>query len=293
MANPKLPTNGTHELQERYTPTIIKLKRKENVVRQHFGNDYTGSPLAGAVKFTKRNTEVAVNDYDVVLGATLTTSTTEYVNVLIKNDEAINELIDGYEAGAVPDNLKAQRIESGAYSLGRSQETKAVKILENDGTAEATLTETATNDMYNTIVGSIKNLKKFGVKTNEMMIVISPDTEEKLLTDTKYSNTASTIGADLVRQGIVSKIAGVPVVLSLDLMEEDTEYEAGKLTTTEYLVFGKPWAQKAEDWKVDVMINDIKNGKHIGSSALQGRIVYQDVLLDETTCRVKLYQTAA
>ena len=42
-----------------------------------------------------------------------------------------------------------------------------------------------------------------------------------------------------------------------------------------------------EDWFVAPNINDLKDGSHIGASALQGRMVYKDVLTDATTCRIK------
>lgn len=282
MANPILPANGTHQLLERYTQTIIPLKRKQHVVRNFFNTDFVGEPRSGSVKFTRRNNEVVVANYDVVAGVNLTTSTTDYVPVLVDQNIAVNELIDGYEAAAVPDNVLAQRLDSAAFSLGRTQELFAINVLESGATDETATTETAANDVYEGIVKSIRDIRKIGVDVSTLVVVISDDIHTKLLTDIKYSNTASTIGAELIREGIVSRIAGVNVVVSSNLDDGSTSDEV-----TEWIVFSTLYAAKAEEWNVPVTVNDLKDGAHIGASALQGRIVYKDVLLDSTTCRRK------
>ena len=275
MPNPKLPTGG-HNLQERYANAIVKLKRKQNLVRNFFHTDYMGDPKAGAVKIANRPLEVAVNDYNVKTGATLTHSTTDYIQVLVDKNKAINELIDGFEASAVPDNLVAQRLDSGAYALGRRQELDAITALETGGTIESATTPSVADTIYSNIVGTISAIKRLGVPKDDLVCVISDDTEVLLLTDTKYSNTASLIGAELAREGVVSKIGGVPVVVSSNMRSD-----------TEYIIFGRSWAGKAEDWVVAPAINDIRDGAHIGASVLQGRMVYTDVLTDPTTCRIK------
>ena len=291
MANPILPTNGTHELQERYAKSIVAIKRIENVVRNLFRKDYEGNPLAGAVKIPTRNTEVTVASYDVASGVSLTTSATSYTTVTITQDKAVNELIDGYEANAVPDNIVAQRLDSAGYSLGRAQELYAIGQLEANGTQGATTTETAANDVYSSILTDVKSLHKLGIAFNDLRIVISDDIWQKLLTDTKFSNTASTIGAELIRSGVVSKIGGVNVYVSSHMRDEDDGGD-GYNYTTEWMVFSPLWAQTVEDWKVLPTINDLKDGSHIGASALQGRMVYEDTLLDSTTCLVKVIKTA-
>ena len=279
MANPILPINGTHQLVERYTDTIIKLKRKTNIVRNFFNRDFVGDPRAGAVKFTKRDTEVAVGNYAVDAGIALGSSATEYVNVLVDNNVAVNELLDGYEAAAVPDNLIAQRLDSAAFSMGRKQELDAIAVLEaaNTGaTVETSNVATNANAVYAGIVASISEIKKLGIPKETLVVVIPDATEVKLLTDNKYSDTASHIGAELIREGVVAKIAGVPVVVSSNLS-----------ATTEWLVFSTWYAATAEEWVVAPTINDLRDGLHIGASALQGRMVYKDVLLDRAGARIK------
>ena len=286
MANPLLPTSGTHELQERYATAIVALKRKQLVVRGLFGHDYEGDPKAGAVQIPKRNTEVAVGAYNVQTGKALTFGATEYVKVLVDQDQAVNELIDKYEAAAVPDNVVAQRLDSAAYSLGLLQEKYAIAVLEATTTAESSTAKLTSETAYPAIVNTIKELKKLGITPDMMKIVISPDTEATLLTDVKYANSASQIGAELLREGIINKIVGVPVYMSANLLDEGDTAGDDKV---EYLVFCPQWAQTVEDWAVLPAINDLKDGVHIGTSALQGRIVYKDTLLDVLTCRKKIY----
>ena len=275
MANP-IELNGTHYRQERYADSIVKLFRTQLVVRNEFSRDYEGSPVAGAVQVPVRATDVALANYDVAAGIDLTTSATTYLNVPVNNHKAINELIDGYEANAVPDSLVAQRLESGAYSVGLTLEKNAIGVLEAGGTAEASTTALTTSNVYSSIATSIKDVKKLGVDLNNVLVVVSPETEVLLLTDEKFSNTAGTLGAELVRNGVIGKIAGVRVKMSSNVAE-----------TTEYIVFAKDWAQAIDEWKVEPSINDLKDGKHIGASALQGRMVYTDVLTEATACRVK------
>jgi hypothetical protein len=286
MANPLLPTDGTHELQERYASAIVALKRKQLVVRGLFGRDYEGDPKAGAVQIPKRNTEVAVGAYNVQTGKALTFGATEYIKVLVDQDKAVNELIDKYEAAAVPDNVVAQRIDSAAYSLGLVQEQYAISVLEATITVESSTAKLTTDNAYTSIVNTIKELKKLGITPDMMKIVISPDTEATLLADVKYANSASQIGAELLREGIINKIVGVPVYMSANLLDEGDTAGDDKV---EYLVFCPQWAQTVEDWAVLPAINDLKDGVHIGASALQGRIVYKDTLLDVLTCRKKIY----
>lgn len=275
MANP-IGLNGTHYRQERYADSIVKLFRKQLVVRNEFSRDYEGSPVSGSVQVPVRATDVALDNYDVVAGVDMTTSTTTYLPILVNNHKAVNELIDGYEASAVPDNLIAQRIESGAYTIGTTLELNAINELVTNGTTEASTTALSENDAYKTIATSIKDIKKLGVDLMDIVVIVSPETELLLQTDDKFANTSGQLGAELVRNGVISKIVGANVKMSANLPED-----------VEYIVFARPWAQAIDEWKVEPTINDLQDGKHIGASALQGRMVYADKLTEAKACRVK------
>ena len=83
--------------------------------------------VTGQINVPTRNGEVKVSDYDVLNGIELTQSATDYLPLPIDKDYGVNELIDGYEAQAVPDNLVAQRIESAGYSIGMKKENILLK----------------------------------------------------------------------------------------------------------------------------------------------------------------------
>ena len=275
MANP-IATNGTHYRQERYADSIVKLFRKQLVVRNEFMRDYEGNPTAGAVNVPVRAVDVALNNYDVVNGVSLTTSATTYLNIPVNNHKAINELIDGYEASAVPDNLIAQRLESGAYTIGTTLELDAINELVDHGTTESSTSALTEGNAFKTIATSIKDIKKLGVDLMDVVVIVSPETELLLQTDDKFANTSGQLGAELVRNGVIGKIVGA-----------NTKMSANLPANVEYIVFAKPWTQAIDERKVEPSVNNLMDGAHIGASALQGRMVYADKLTEATACRVK------
>lgn len=245
-------------------------------IRNTFSSDYVGNPTAGAVNVPVRNTDVTIRDYDIKNGLTLEQSATDYKNIPITKNKGINELIDGYEAAAVPDNLMAQRIESASYSSAKTLEDDAINALLTTNTA-STQADCTKDNVYENIVKDIANIAKLGVDKNRMYVAISYDIETMLLTDEKYSNTASQIGAELAREGVVNKINGVKIITQ-DLGED-----------VEYIVYATEWCQKIDEWKVNPVVVDLTSGssEYIGASALKGRFVYEDVVTDAKAVIVK------
>ena len=268
-------TGGTHERQERYADTIVPLYRKELNVRADFMTDYEGSPVAGAVKVPVRDTDVTVGNYNIRTGGALSQSATTYMNIPVDEDIFVNELVDGYEAEAVPDNLKAQRLESGAYSLGMDLELKAIAELEDNGTKESSTTPLTNETAYTSIKNTVVALKKQGVDVSLIKVKVSADTEALLMEDTKFANSASALGADLLRNGVIGKIAGAEVKPS---------YNLG--ANVEYIAYATPWCQAGEEFRTDLGFQNLTN-EFIGSSALQGRVVPFQKLTRATACRVK------
>lgn len=93
MAN-ALANGGTHERVDRFANEMVKLMRKQLVIRGDFSRDYEGSPTAGSVKVPVRNTDVEIGEYNILTGKALTQSATTYLPILITKDYAINELLD-------------------------------------------------------------------------------------------------------------------------------------------------------------------------------------------------------
>ena len=279
MANTVTPTNGTHQRQERYVPMIVELMRPYLFIRNTFSRDYEGDPKAGAVKVPVRGTDVSVQNYDVVSGANLTTSATTYLNIAIDKNQVINELIDNYEALAVPDNLVAQRLESGAYSIAKTMEADALAVLTTEGnyTASATAgTESTESTIYKDIVKDIAKLKKLGVDASRIKVAIDSDTEVLLLNDSKFSNTASQIGAELARNGVVGKINGC------DVITEDLSS-----VNAQYIVYAPDWCKAIDEFTIAPRVVDINDAAHVGASKLEGRMVYADAVTDKKAVIVK------
>lgn len=275
MGNP-INKTGTHKSQEKYTNEIVPLMRQEFSIRNDFSRDYEGNPVVGAVKVPTRKNEVKLTDYDILHGVELSQSATDYIDILVNKEKAINELIDGYEAETVPDNIRAQRIESAAYGTGTALEKSAINALVKGGTVSDDTTPLAEKTVYAKIAKEVKNMKERGIKANEMKIAISANTELLLLTDEKFSNTAGTLGAELVRDGVIGKIAGV-VTKPCYLMPENVEF----------IIYAKRWCQAIDAWKIETTINNISDGKHVGASALQGRMVYNDVVTNALAVQIK------
>lgn len=245
-------------------------------IRNTFSRDYIGNPTAGAVNVPVRNTDVTMRDYDIKNGLALEQSATDYKNIPIAKNKGLNELIDGYEAAAVPDNLMAQRLESASYSSAKTLEDDAILALTTTNTA-STQPDCTKENVYENIVKDIANIAKLGVDKNRMYVAISYEIESMLLTDEKYSNTASQIGAELAREGVVNKINGVKVITQ-DLGE-----------SVEYIVYATEWCQAIDEWKVNPVVVDLTTGssEFIGASALKGRFVYEDVVTDAKAVIVK------
>lgn len=261
MANP-IAKNGTHERRETYANEVLAMAKSKVNVYEDFSTDYETDGATGQINVPTRSAEVTISDYDILNGVELTQSATDYVALPIDKNYAINELIDGYEAEAVPDNLRANRIEAAGYSMGLKKENLAISQLVSKGTTSTDKDALTEADAYKKIAAEIANMKKRNMDVASMRVVVSADTELLLLTDDKFANTSGQLGAELVREGVIGKINGVAVKPNYLLPEN-----------VEFIVYDKRFAQKYEVWSVEPSINNLADGKHIGASALQGRQV--------------------
>lgn len=261
MAN-AIATNGTHKRRETYANEVLAMAKSKVNIYEDFSTDYEIDGATGQINVPTRSDKVTISDYDILNGVELTQSATDYVVLPIDKNYAINELIDGYEAEAVPDNLRANRIEAAGYSLGLKKENLAIAELVAKGTISSDTTALTEADAYKKIAAEIANMKKRNMDVASMRVVVSADTELLLLTDDKFANTSGSLGAELVREGVIGKINGVAVKPNYLLPEG-----------VEFIIYDKRFAQKYEVWSVEPSINNIADGKHIGASALQGRQV--------------------
>lgn len=268
---------GGHETQERYSKLIdVKLRNtltlKDGVV---FNTRYEGTPTAGAVKVPVRDTEVAVSDYDLTDGTDATRGATSYETILIDKDKAVNELIDGYEASAVPDNLQADRLDSAGYSLGLQLDKDGAGVLEAKGTKDTDKAPLTEKTIYSFFVKKRTAMAKLGVPAQGRFAIVTPETYALLLTCPEFLGIEQ-IAPELVKNGVIGRIAGFNIIENTYLSE-----------TTE-AIFGHPnWCHRVKEWKEPVKINDIKDAKHIGACAVQGRMVYGYAVTKPQTLLVK------
>lgn len=261
MANP-IAINGTHKRRETYATEVLAMAKSKVNIYEDFSTDYEIDGATGAIKVPTRDATVTISDYDILNGVQLTQSATDYVDLPVDKNYAINELIDGYEAEAVPDNIRANRIEAAGYSLGLKKENMAISALVNNGTTSSDTTALTEQTAYKKIAAEVANMKKRNMEVAEMRIVINADTELLLLTDDKFANTSGQLGAELIREGVIGKINGVPVKTNYLLPEG-----------VEFVIYDKRFIQKYEVWAVEPTIKDINDDKHIGASHLVGREV--------------------
>ncbi len=255
-----------HEAQDRYSSLVKAKLRNELVLKDGivFNNDYEGDPTAGNVKIPVRDTEVQVSDYDKANGLSPTNGSTVYEDMPINKDKAINEIIDGFDAEAVPDNLVADRLDSGSESLATQIDTDGGTCL----LGAATVTdesELTVDNVYNKVVDlRVKMSKaKIPLKDGKRYLLATPDTMGLLIKSPQFSD-ASTLSEEVKKNGAVGKIAGFTV------------YEWNDDTANLAMIGGHPkFATRAAEFSVPVHLQDLAgSGKYIGASAVQGRYVY-------------------
>lgn len=268
-----------HELQERYS-ALIDLKLRATLVKKDgviFNNRYEGNPKAGTVKVPVRDTEVAIGDYSKTDGATATHGDTAYIPVAVDKDKAVNEVIDGFDAAAVPDNLVADRLDSAAYSLALQIERDATSVLEDAATTFGDTTALAPETIYSTIVDVRTAMSKAHVPNdNRRWLLVSPETYALILKAPEFIK-ASTLGDTVVQTGAQGRIAGFNVF-------EDTTLSA----TTDFIAGHPDWCCRVNEWSVPVHLQDLNgSGKYIGASAVQGRRIYAHAVTKKKILQIK------
>ena len=264
------------ELQERYSSLVLAKQRKTSLFINLFNRNYEGTPTSGAVKIPVRDTEVTVKAYDKVNGTTLTNSTTTYKTLVIDHDNAVNELVDGYVAEAVPDKLVAERLDSAGYSMALQTDTDLCRELIKTGTAIADTKALTKTTIYESIIDARTQARKAHLQTSELWLAVSPDTYALLLKSPEFIK-ASALGDEVLQTGAVGKIGGI-TVYEYDNMTDDK---------VDYILGNRIFCHYVDEWAVKIGINDLADGEHIGASAIQGRDVYGYMISRPTTVLVK------
>ena len=266
-----------HTLQERYSSLVDEKLRNTLVTKDGiiFNNRYEGDPKAGKVKIPVRDTEVEVKTYNKQTGASISQGSTAYFDLNINVDEAVNEMIDGFDAASVPDGITAERLDSAGYSLGLSMDTKSIRKLEESAgiTVAASKTACSETNAYKQVLAAKRVQSRLGVPNDgKRWLIASPEFMEVLMSDDHFIRQGD-LSQELVQNGVVGRIAGYNVFESNNTMFENTTLVAGKKTSTEFICGHPNWCHRVQEWSVPVGIKNLTN-EYIGSSAVQGRKVY-------------------
>ena len=290
-----------HANQERWASLVDAKLRNTLVTRDNliFNNRYEGDPKAGKVKIPVRDTEVEVKDYDKANGIDPKTGATTYLDLSIDHDEAVNELIDGYDAASVPDGIVAERLDSAGYSLALSIDKKSINALEACGVgsegANVSATKTAATEStaYKLALEAKRVLSRAGVPNEGRFMLASPEYLEVLMLDEHYIKQGD-LSQQLVQSGVVGRIAGFNVLETNNMDFESTTRVASKKTTTEFIAGHPNWCHRVQEWQVAVHLQDLAgSGNYIGASAVQGRKVYGLKVSKPQTLYIKRIETAA
>ena len=267
-----------HTQQDRWS-SLVDVKLRASLVTKDgviFNNRYEGNPKAGAVKIPVRDTEVSVAAYSKTAGATLGTGSTSYLTLTIDKDYAVNELIDGYDAAAVPDNLVADRLDSAGYSLALQLDKDGIAALEAGGTAFGTTTALTKSTIYETFVDLRTALSAANVPAERRFALVSPAVFALVLKSPEFIS-ASNLGDAVKQSGAQGRIAGFNV------------YESNNLAETTEIIAGHPdWCTRVNEWQVAVHLQDLSgSGKYIGASAVQGRKIYAHKVTKAAAVQIK------
>ena len=285
-----------HANQERWSKLVDAKLRNQLVTRDNyiFNNRYEGDPKSGKVKIPVRDTEVEVKAYDKAKGIDPKAGTTTYLDLNIDQDEAVNELIDGYDAASVPDGIVADRLDSAGYSQGLSIDKKSIEALQSaDGaTICATKTAATESNAYKLALEAKRVLSRKGVPAEGRFMIASPEYLEVLMQDDKFIKQGD-LSQELVQAGAVGKIAGFAVFESNNMDYENTTRVTSKKVTTEFICGHPNWCHRVMEWQVPVHLQDLNgSGKYIGASAVQGRKVYGVKVSKPQTLYIKRTETA-
>lgn len=248
--------------RERYTELIKEALKAELVTKDGivFNTIYEGSPMAGAVKIPVVG-KVNVKDYDKETGVALDYVTTSYETLLIDKDIAVNELIDGFVSKAVTSQMIANRLNSASYSLAYSLDKSALDMLKAEGTDLGAVSNIETGSVFEEVLDVRVKMDKANVSKQGRYLLVSPEVYALLLGDTKFIKE-SDLGQEILKTGAVGQYLGFNV------------YETNNMKDVDFIAGHRDLATRVVEFSVPVGVNDLADGKHIGSSALQGRLIY-------------------
>ena len=254
-------------LQERYSNIVEAKLRSTSIFANIVGRVYEGTPTAGAVKVPYR-AEATVAAYDPATGLAGTAATTSFKTILIDKDYAVNEIIDGYEAAAVPDQMVAERLDSAGYALGKQADDDIISAIN----ASKTAASTTSTKLVDQIIDTVAEAKALGVDANKIWVAVTPSSYAELIKSVLFTQVTD---LNTLQNGQIGRLAGTPI------------YETNNANFTDKFVVGNSdFIHFVEEFAVAPTVKDAE-GNYIGASQVVGRIVYGAAVTDATTVLYK------
>ena len=251
-------------LQDRFS-RIVDAKLRASLVQRDgyiWNNKYEGDPKAGAVKVPVRD-EATVVSYNKASGASKSYTAGSFITISIDKDKAVNEILDGYDAAAVPDNIVADRLDAAGYALAAAMNADGTTALLDAATVIGQSSATTYSNIYDRFVDAKTKMSKAKVPATGRFALVNPDTMALVLKSSQFI-AASSLGDEVKQSGAVGRIAGFMI------------YEDATLPDDASIIFGHPdWCCRVEEWQVPVKLQSLDgSGAYIGASAIQGRKIY-------------------
>lgn len=268
-----------NELQVRYSKLADIRENATKVTKDNviFNTRYEKDPIAGSIKIPVRGA-ANIAAYNKATGMNLDASSTAYITVTLDQDIAMNELIDGYDAAGVPDDIVADRLEAGADGFADAVDKHGLLTLAKEGTV-STGDALIKSTVYDKCVDARTALSNAKLPKNGRWLIVTPEIYALLLKNSDFIK-ASDLGQEILKTGAVGQIGGMNVYESVNIgTYEKTEKVEGVDTIfviTPQLIAGHPnAATRVEEWGVGVHVQDLAgSGKYIGACAVQGRKVF-------------------
>ncbi len=269
--------------RERWSSLVDKKIRAITVVQQFWNTSYQGNPKAGSVVIPVIDTEVSVRAYDRDTGLAPETRGSSVVTLLINNDIAINEKMDGYDVAAVPIPVIAEKLSSGAYSMGMYIEEVAINTWRKDGkiykplgtAADFTPVTIDSNTAWITILKMKTRMIENRIPADNLKLFVSPEVHSALLADNKFLGASSDKAVGFRKTGFIGEVAGLKVYTSNLLGSTGDGETPKKNREVEIILANGTWSHWVDEWKVQPKIVSLDGtANYIGASALKGRKVF-------------------
>ena len=264
---------------ESYSKIVDAKLRANSVFAALFNQRHDGAAVAGAVKIPVR-TEATAGAYVTATGLAISSPATTYQTLVLDNDYAVNELIDGFMAAAVPDGMVAERLDSAGYALANTVDAFLAADLITNGTASSDTTTLTKSNVYEKIVTDVATVKKAKVDPSKLWIAVTSDTYALLIQSPEFVAATANIGE--LGAGYMGRLAGIPVYESINLNGKTTG-SGQTLKTVDYVIGNSDFCHFVDAWNVPVGVYDLADGAHIGCSAVQGRKAFGYKITQQTS----------